>query len=77
MRMVLPVLALAGLVAACANEPRVVNSTPPGISYRFQGDNISDANARADRYCQQYGMRARLQTVNRSGVDSIAVYQCS
>jgi hypothetical protein len=73
-------LALACLVAvaACAAEPpRVANEVPPGVSYRFSGDNVADANARADRYCAQYGKHARLQTVNRASADNIAVYECS
>ncbi len=75
-RVVLLLLA-AGALAACSRQPNIVNAAPPGISYRFQGDNIADANQRADQYCQQYGKRARLQTVNRSGSDNIAVYDCS
>ncbi len=70
-------LVAAGALAACSHHPNVVNAAPPGISYRFQGDNIADANQRADQYCQQYGKHARLQTVNRSGSDNIAVYDCS
>jgi hypothetical protein len=69
-------LAVASGLAACT-APRVVNSAPPGISYRFEGDNIASANERADTYCQQYGKRARLQGINRSGADNIAVYDCS
>jgi hypothetical protein len=70
-------LLAAGSLAACSSTPHVVNTAPPGISYRFEGDNIANANERADSYCQQYGKRARLQAVNRSGSDSIAVYDCS
>jgi uncharacterized lipoprotein YajG len=70
-------LVAAGALAACSHRPNVVNAAPPGISYRFEGDNIADANQRAEQYCQQYGKRARLQTVNRSGSDNIAVYDCS
>ena len=73
-RAVLLLVIASGLVACTA--PRVVNSAPPGISYRFEGDNIASANERADSYCQQYGKRARLQGINHSGSDSIAVYDC-
>jgi uncharacterized lipoprotein YajG len=76
MRPTLLLLALATL-AACTSEPKVVNSTPPGVSYRFSGDNVAEANARADRYCAQYGKRARLQNVNRGSSDSVASYECS
>jgi uncharacterized lipoprotein YajG len=76
MRALLPVFAAALALAACANEPRVVNETPPGVSYRFQGENIAEATSRADRYCQQYGKRARLQAINRTATDNVAAYEC-
>ena len=67
---------VVGGLAACSHDPSVVNPAPPGISYRFQGDDVASANQRADQYCQQYGKQAKLQTVNRSGSDNIAVYEC-
>lgn len=66
----------ATILAGCATEPRVVNSTPPGVSYRFSGDNVAEANQRADRYCAQYGKRAQLQRVTRGAAENIAVYEC-
>jgi hypothetical protein len=77
MRWIALPLLLVGGVVGCGGQPQIVNSAPPGISYRVEDDNIADANQRADQYCQQYGKRARLQTVNHSGSDSIAVYDCS
>jgi len=74
-RGMLLVIVVVGL-AACSRDPSVVNSAPPGISYRFQGDDTASANQRADQYCHQYGKQARLQTVNHSGSDNIAVYEC-
>jgi uncharacterized lipoprotein YajG len=76
MRAVLPVFAATVFLTACASEPRVVSATPPGVSYHFLGENIAEATARADRYCQQYGKRARLQAVNRTATDNIAAYEC-
>jgi hypothetical protein len=77
MRAVLPLLAAVAALAACASEePRAIATKPPGVSYRFSGENVAEATARADRYCQQYGARARLQTVNRTTTDNIAVYEC-
>jgi uncharacterized lipoprotein YajG len=76
MRGVLLLFAASATLAACAGEPRVINATPPGVSYRFQGENVAEATSRADRYCQQYGKRARLQSVNQSVTDNIAVYEC-
>jgi hypothetical protein len=74
-RMLLLVVVAGGL-AACSRNPSVVNPAPPGISYRFQGDDIGSANERADQYCQQYGKQSRLQKVDHSGSDSVAVYEC-
>jgi hypothetical protein len=73
--LILPLLAVVAL-GACASEPRVVNATPPGVSYRFAGDNVAEANLKADRYCAQYGKRARLSNVQRGASDNIAVYEC-
>jgi hypothetical protein len=68
-------LALCIGLAACAG-PTEVASTPPGISYRVAGDNIADANLRADTYCQRYNRRAVLDGINQSGSDRIAAYSC-
>jgi hypothetical protein len=73
---ILILLAIVGGLAACAREPRIVGAAPPGVSYRFQGDNIADPNQRASQYCQQWGRQARLQTIEHSGNDKIAVYEC-
>jgi hypothetical protein len=74
-RVLLPLAAVAAL-AAC-RDAEVVNAAPPGITLRVDRDNTAEANARADRYCQQYGKRARLQTIRPStGSDSIAQYEC-
>jgi hypothetical protein len=76
MRFIIPLLAVAGTLGACAG-PEVVNSTPPGITLRVDRSNTAEANARADRYCQQYGKRARLQNVQpTSTTESVAQYQC-
>lgn len=73
----LVLLAVAGALAGCGQQPRAGSSAPPGISYRFEGDNIAEANQRAHQYCQQYGKRALLRTISHSGSDNIAVYDCS
>ena len=69
------VAVVAASVAACEREPRIIEP-PPGISYRFK-DDISDARQRAEQYCQQYGKQAHLQSINQSGTDHIAVYDCT
>ena len=66
----------APLAVGCEREPHIVNPPPPGVSYRFK-DDIADTQQRAEQYCQQYGKRARLQNINQSGSDHIAVYDCT
>lgn len=70
-------LVATGALLACAQQHETISAAPPGISYRFQGSDIANANQRADQYCQQYGKHARLQTIQPSGGDRIAVYACS
>ncbi len=77
MSRVLLVLTVLCGVAACSGQPHIVNSPPPGISYRFQGDDIAEANQRAEKYCQDYSKHAKLQTVNHGGNDNIAIYECN
>lgn len=69
------ILAMLATLVACTG-PTEVASSPPGVSYRVTGDNVSDANLRADRYCQQYSKRAVLDGINQSGSDRIAAYSC-
>lgn len=76
MRYLLLTVLGAMMLVGCASEPRVVDSAPPGVSYRFSGDNVAEANRRADRYCAQYGKRAQLQSVTRGAAENIAVYEC-
>lgn len=75
MRYLLLTVLGAMLLGGCASEPRV-DSAPPGVSYRFSGDDVAEANRRADRYCAQYGKRAQLQRVTRGDAENIAVYEC-
>jgi hypothetical protein len=62
-------LALAALAGCTAR----VDETPPTVSYRVVGSDISDANVRAMNYCQRYGRGARM--LSYSG--NTATYQCS
>jgi hypothetical protein len=71
-----PCLALLVALAACP-EPAIVDPAPPGITLRIDRGNTSDANQRADRYCQSYGKRAHLGSIQPgAGSESIATYAC-
>jgi hypothetical protein len=77
MRFALALLPLAGLAAACSSGPREVSSTPPTVSYQVAGNDVSQANVRAARYCQQYGMAAQLEGIQSTASGNTAVYACS
>jgi hypothetical protein len=72
-----PALVLVGGLAACTTGPSVVDATPPAVSYRVTGNDMHEAGIKAERYCNQYGRRAELDTVNRTDVSGgVAVYRC-
>src|SRR5438876_12311215 len=51
MRATMTFLLALGSLAGCAYEQtREVNATPPTVSYQVYGNDISQANAQADRY---------------------------
>jgi hypothetical protein len=68
-------LAAASVLTSCAGPSHSVG-IPPTVSYRFSGDDISAADARADRYCHQFGKRARLDAVTRADEENAASYRC-
>jgi hypothetical protein len=71
------VLFLASLVlAACATAPRIVNSTPDGVSFAFEGDDVHRASAAADDYCDELHRFATLHRVDRAGDENVAVFSC-
>lgn len=74
----LPLLAAIGVLAACANDSQPVSQSAPSVSYRIPGNNdVSQANANAARYCQQYGAGPQLQSVRQGPSGNIAVYSCT
>lgn len=79
MRATLTLLAILGSLAACAYQPspHEVAASPPSVSYQVYGNDVAQANARADSYCQQYGQYANLQGVQPNGSQSLATYTCS
>ena len=77
MRVALPLLAGVALLVACAPESRPVSQSAPSVSYRINGNDTSQANANAARYCQQYGGTAQLQGIQQSSSGNVAVFTCS
>ena len=73
-----PMLAAIGVLAACANDSRPVSQSAPTVSYRIPANNdVSQANANAARYCQQYGAGPQLQGIQQGPSGNIAVYSCA
>jgi hypothetical protein len=64
------------VLAGCESRSAPADVTPPGISYRLSGSDMSAANRQADAYCQQYGKRATLDKVSPTGNDNVASYEC-
>ena len=75
MRSLIAIGVVALVLAACSTTPEVA-SAPPGVSYRVTESSVSDANLRAQRYCERYSRHAVLDGINQSGGDRIASYSC-
>jgi hypothetical protein len=72
----LPLLGALGVLAACASESPPVSSSAPTVSYRIAGNDVSQANADAARYCRQYGASPQLQGIQQGPSGNVAVYSC-
>lgn len=65
------------ILPACAtSEPRRVSETPPTVSYSFTGEQIEEANNKAQNYCAAYDLDAELLSIDKRATDSIAHYKC-
>jgi hypothetical protein len=74
----LPLLAALGVLAGCANDSHPVSASAPTVSYRIAANNdVSQANANAARYCQQYGASPQLQGIQQGPSGNVAVYSCT
>lgn len=76
MRMALTLLAACVAVAACTGS-REVSSRPPTVSYKVTGNNVTQANVKAAKYCARYGRSALLQGIQPEPSGKVAVYSCA
>jgi hypothetical protein len=77
MRRALLILAGLAVLGGCSpTERNRVSATPPSVSYRVTGNDISQANASAAQYCQRYGAGAQYQGLQSSSSGNVAVYTC-
>ena len=68
--------ALFVALAACASEPRRVAEAPPTVSYSFTGDSLDQASRKAQDYCENYNLDARLLDVDKRSTDNVAHFEC-
>ena len=76
MRVFLPLVMLLGL-GACATGPQTVEESAPTVTYRFEPGEVAQADARAEEYCEQYGMSAEVVDRTQSDGDYQATYRCT
>jgi hypothetical protein len=69
--------ALAGCSAADHNRVSSTPPTPPTVTYRVVGNDISQANVSAAQYCQRYGTGAQYQGLQPSPSGNVALYTCN
>jgi hypothetical protein len=68
--------ALSALAACEGYQPDAVSSSPPTVSYRVTGNDVSQTNVQAAEYCRQYGMAPQYQGITASGTENVAQYSC-
>ncbi len=57
--------------------PSCRSATPPTISYRVTGSDLSQANFSASQYCQRYGTGAQYQGLQQTPSGNVALYDCA
>jgi hypothetical protein len=71
-------LAVAAVLAGCATDSQPVSQSAPSVSYRVPPNNdVTQANANAARYCQQYNAGAQLQGIQAGPSGNVALYSCT
>jgi hypothetical protein len=76
MRTLLPVLAACVVLAGCSEAPPQIKSSPPTITYQVTGNDVSEANAKAQNFCAQYNTRALFEGVQATSWGKVAAYRC-
>jgi hypothetical protein len=65
------------VLAACASEPRRIAESPPTVSYSFtDDDSLDEAGRKAQDYCDNYDLDARLLDVDKRSTDNVAHFEC-
>ena len=77
MRLVFPLMIGVAALGACTHQSDRVSATPPTVSYRITGSDISQANLSANQYCQRYGASGQYQGLQQAPSGTVAVYTCT
>ncbi len=80
MRSAFLVLVGLGALAACSpaeeNQVSATPPTPPSVSYRVAGTDVSQANESAGAYCQRYGAGPVYRGMQTTPSGNVATYTC-
>ncbi|HEX7967921.1 MAG TPA: hypothetical protein VF502_06855 [Stellaceae bacterium] len=76
MRVLVPALLAAGLLAGCSSDAKIVAGTQQSVVVQFDGKDLTQAMERATAYCGTLGKQASLQGVAEKNNDSIATFSC-
>ena len=76
MRTLLLVLAACVVLAACSQAPQQIKSSPPTVTHKVTGNDVSEANAKAQNFCARYNTHALFEGVQATSWGKVAVYRC-
>ena len=69
-------LAILLLAGCAASEPQKVSESRPTVDYSFQGDQLDEAVEKAEDYCADYDLDAKLIDVDDRTTDKVAHFEC-
>ena len=75
LRTFLPLLA-ACVLAGCSQAPPQIKSSAPTVTYQVTGNDVSEANAKAQNFCARYNTHALFEGVQATSWGKVAVYRC-
>jgi fructoselysine-6-P-deglycase FrlB-like protein len=76
MRVLLSICALGMLTGCTAFGPQEVDADRPTVTYRYQRGDADQAEDKAERFCENYGLRARVVDTDREGNEYVSRFEC-
>ena len=77
MRIAFTLVVACVAVAACASSHDLSPTPPTVFFYNVTGNNVSQANVRAESYCARFGRTAVFQGLQPGQSGNVAVYSCA